>query len=134
MPAHKEQTSDKAVGHLHVELHTGEFKHDTNKSKALAKQRIIDPVSTFEKWIKEKKSEKLIDNNNPMFYKEKGKSSVYIKGADEVYYPIINGKHFKKLFGEWKDNNVIAVKQIINKSDSYFGLFKSDKDGKYDTM
>lgn len=50
-PSHEDQISDKAVPHLHVELHKGEFKHDTNKNKTLADKRIIDPVSNFEKWV-----------------------------------------------------------------------------------
>ena len=51
--SYEEQVSDKAVPHLHVELHMGEFKHDTNKVKELADERIIDPVSNFEKLINE---------------------------------------------------------------------------------
>ncbi|HHT9138112.1 MAG TPA: hypothetical protein ACFYEK_12835 [Candidatus Wunengus sp. YC60] len=51
--SHEEQTSDKAVGHLHVELHKGEFKHETNQVKELADERIIDPIINFEKWVNE---------------------------------------------------------------------------------
>jgi len=133
-PSHEEQTSDRAVGHLHVELHKGKFKNDTNNNKELAKQRIIDPASTFEKWLGEIKPDQLIENKKPMFYKEKGKSTVYIKGEDEFYYPIITGKHFISLFGDWEENNIIEVDNISNKSEYYFGLFKSDEKGKYDIM
>lgn len=131
-PTHEEQASDRAVGHLHVELHKGEFKHDTNKIKSLAKLRIIDPVPTFEEWMKEKIEP--IKNKELVFYKETGKSSIYIKGLDDIYYPIITGKHFIKLFGDWKDNIINEVDEISPKSDSYFGLFKSDDTGKYDIV
>lgn len=50
---HEEQTSDRAVPHLHAELHKGEYQHDTNRVKELADKRTIDPVSIFEGWIKE---------------------------------------------------------------------------------
>jgi len=129
--SHEEQISDRAVPHLHVELHKGEYKHDTNRSKTLAQQRLLDPVSTFESWI---------DNNSVAntkivnFYKEKDKSSVYLKGADGNYYPIITGKHFISLFGDWKDNQIIEVDTIDHKSDSYFGLFKAEDNGKYDIV
>ncbi|MFA6304535.1 MAG: M23 family metallopeptidase [Patescibacteria group bacterium] len=126
--SHEEQTSDRAVPHLHAELHIGEYKHDTNKNKLLAQQRLIDPVKTFEKWL----SETLTTQNNMTFYKEKDKSSVYIKGADNIYYPIITGKHFLTLFGDWKDNKINEVDSLEPKSDIYFGLFKSQDDGKYD--
>ena len=121
--SHEEQISDKAVPHLHVELHIGEFKHDTNNNKALADIRIIDPISNFEKWIAKLPQIK----NNMIFYKEHGKSTVYIKGADNIYYPIIMGKHFLALFGDWEDNTIKEVDEIKPKSDSYFGLFKSDE-------
>lgn len=126
----EEQTSDRAAPHLHVELHLGEYKHDTNKIKALAQKRLIDPVATFEKWIN---SESLI-KNNMIFYQEKGSSSVYIKGADGYYYPIITGKHFISLFGNWNENKIIKVDKISEKSDAYFGLFKSSDDGRYDVV
>jgi len=126
-PSHEEQTSDKAVPHLHVELHKGEFKHDTNKNKILADKRIIDPVNTFEEWIKEKPQLKQL-----IFYREEGKSSLYIKGSGNIYYPILMGKHFKSLFGDFNDNKIKDIKEVNPKSDSYFGLFKSDKKGKYD--
>jgi len=57
----EEQTSDKAVPHLHVELHKGEFQHTTNYDKKLADERIIDPIITFEKWISEGASKDAID-------------------------------------------------------------------------
>ena len=66
------------------------------------------------------------------FYKEKDKSSVYIKGSDDIYYPVITGKHFLTLFGDWKDNNIEEVMSLEPKSESYFGLFKAQADGKYD--
>jgi hypothetical protein len=69
-----------------------------------------------------------------IFYKEKGKSSVYIKGADSIFYPIIMGKHFNMLFGDWKDNIINELDEIKPKADSYFGLFKAGEDGKYDTI
>ena len=130
--SHKEQASDKAVPHLHIELHKGEFKHNTNKSKKLAGERIIDPVSTFEKWINESKQ---LKNNDMTFYKEEGKSkkTIYIKGSDGVYYPIITGKHFVTLFGKFEDNNIETVTKISPKDKSFFGLFKQ-KDGKYNMV
>lgn len=124
----EEQTSDKAAPHLHVELHIGEYKHDTNQIKELADKRIIDPVSNFEKWLNEKPLTK-----NIMFYKERGKSSVYIKGVDNVFYPIIMGRHFTTLFGGWNKNTIKELDEIKPKSDAFFGLFKSDTDGKYET-
>lgn len=132
--SYDEQISDRAVGHLHVELHKGEFKHDTNRVNLLAKQRIIDPVSTFEEWIKEETTIEQARSKKLIFYKEKGRSSIYIKGVDSIYYPIITGKHFLALFGDWKDNTIKEVDELSPKSDSYFGLFKSDNSGKYDTM
>ncbi|MFH0892466.1 MAG: hypothetical protein V1867_06840 [Candidatus Falkowbacteria bacterium] len=125
----EEQNSDKAVPHLHVELHKGEFKHDTNNVKALADLRIIDPIINFENWVNSKPT-----NNTMIFYKEPGKSSVYIKGADDVYYPIISGKHFITLFGDWKDNTIKEIENINPKSDSYFGLFKANNEGDYDVV
>lgn len=126
----EEQNSDKAVPHLHVELHKGEFKHDTNKTRALCDLRIIDPVSTFEKWLNEKKAE----NNKMIFYKEPGKSSVYLKGDDNIYYPIISGKHFISLFGDWKENTIKEINDINPKSESYFGIFKANNEGDYDIV
>lgn len=127
--SHEEQVSDKAAPHLHAELHIGEFRHDTNKVKVLADMRIIDPISNFEKWINEQPQIK----NNMIFYKERGKSTVYIKSADGIYYPIIMEKHFIALFGDWKDNTIKEIDEINPKSESYFGLFKPDDTGKYDT-
>lgn len=123
-----EQISDRAVPHLHVELHKGEYKHDTNTNKILAQQRLIDPVKTFEEWV----GKTLSIQKNMTFYKEKGKSSVYIKGVDNVYYPIISSKHFNSLFGDWKDNIIENANSLDPKSDTYFGLFKSQDDGRYD--
>ena len=41
---HEDQLSDRAVPHLHVELHIGEYKHDTNKNKELQlAQKSITP-------------------------------------------------------------------------------------------
>lgn len=128
--SHEEQTSDRAVPHLHVELHIGEYKHDTNKKRNLAKKRLIDPIKTFEQWLNENQS----ITKNMVFYKEFGKSTVYIKGVDNIYYPIISGKHFLTLFGDWKDNKINKVEKIENKSESYFGIFNSDDEGKYDVM
>jgi len=51
--SHEEQTSDRAVPHLHAELHKGEYQHDTNRVKELADERTLDPVSIFEEWIEE---------------------------------------------------------------------------------
>lgn len=124
----EEQLSDRAAPHLHAELHIGEYKHDTNRIKALADIRIIDPVSNFEKWLNEKPLTK-----NIIFYKERGKSSIYIKGADNIFYPIIMGRHFITLFGDWNDNIIKEIDEIKPKSDIYFGLFKSGADGKYET-
>lgn len=126
-PSHEEQVSNNAVPHLHIELHKGEYKHDTNSAKLLADQRIIDPISNFEKWIN-----KLSLKNNMIFYKEKGQSAVYIKGFDGVYYPIITGGHFVKLFGDWKENNILEFDVLNPKSENYFGLFNADEFGKYD--
>jgi len=128
-PSHEDQTSDGAVPHLHAELHLGEFKHDTNRNKDLAKKRIIDPVTQFEKWV----TEKPIDKNDMTFYKERGRSSVYIKGTDNVFYPIIMGKHFLILFGDWENNKIIELDTIDQKSNIYFGLFKSNNEGNYET-
>ena len=125
--SHEEQTSDRAVPHLHAELHIDEYKHDTNTNKILAQQRLIDPVKTFEKWIGETPS----IQNNMTFYKEKGKSSIYITGSDRINYPIITGKNFITLFGDWKDNTIKEVDFVEPKSDTYFGLFKAQEDGKY---
>ena len=127
-PSIEEQSSNKAVPHLHVELHKGEYKNDTNKSKILADQRIVDPVKYFEEWVN-----KLL-KDNMTFYKEKGQTAVYIKGSDEMYYPIITGRHFLTLFGDWGDNTILEFDVLNPKSDSYFGLFKSDDKGKYDTV
>lgn len=126
--SHEEQTSDRAVPHLHVELHIGEYKHDTNTNKILAQQRLLDPVKTLEKWL----GETSLTKNSMIFYKEKGKSSIYIKGTDNIYYPIITGKHFLTLFGDWKDNKIDEVDSLEPKSEAYFGLFKSQEDGRYD--
>lgn len=127
-PSHEEQNSPKAVPHLHVELHIGEFKHDTNKIKHLADQRIIDPVSTFEKWVKEKS----LVNNSMNFYKEPGKSTVYIKGTNGTYYPILMEKHFLNLFGDWSNNKVEEISDLGPKSESYLGLFRANQAGTYD--
>lgn len=51
--SHEEQISDRAVPHLHVELHKGEYQHDTNKVRKLADERTIEPISKFETWVKE---------------------------------------------------------------------------------
>lgn len=59
--SHEKQISNKAVGHLHAELHKGEFQHDTNKIKALADERIIDPVTTFENWIANELQDNLVE-------------------------------------------------------------------------
>lgn len=126
--SHEEQSSDKAVPHLHVELHIGEYKHDTNKKTNLARKRLVDPVKTFEQWINNKQT----IAKSMVFYKELGKSTVYIKGVDNMYYPIISGKHFLTLYGDWKNNEIIEVEKIKNKSESYFGLFNSDDEGRYD--
>ncbi len=126
-PSEEEQSSDKSVPHLHVELHLGEYKHDTNKNKELALKRLIDPVKTFEKWLKEQP----VTQNDLVFYKESGQSAVYIKGSDNIYYPIISGKHFITLFGDWKNNSIIELENLNPKSEVYFGLFKSENDGKY---
>lgn len=126
----EEQTSDKAAPHLHAELHLGEYKHDTNKYKELAQKRLVDPVAIFEKWL----NDESLTKNNMIFYQEEGKSSIYLKGKDGIYYPIITGKHFLALFGNWKDNKIIVVDKISEKSDVYFGLFKSGDDGRYDIV
>lgn len=126
--SHEEQISDRAVPHLHAELHIGEYKHDTNTNKSLAQQRLLDPVKIFEQWT----SAISTTQNLMTFYKEKGKSSVYIKGSDNFYYPIITGKHFITLFGDWKDNNIQEINSLDPKSDAYFGLFKGQDDGRYD--
>ena len=126
--SNEEQISDRAVPHLHAELHIGEYKDDTNRIKLLADKRIIDPISNFEKWLSEKSLSK-----NIVFYKECGKSSVYIKGADNVFYPIIMGRHFITLFGNWSDNTIKEIDEIKPKSDNYFGLFKSNEEGEYET-
>jgi hypothetical protein len=68
--SHQEQSSEKAVPHLHIELHKGEYQHDTNHIKKLANERIIDPISTFEKWIKE------LSNKNMVVEKTKKKNTV----------------------------------------------------------
>lgn len=134
-PSDNEQNSDRAVGHLHVELHKGEFKHDTNKVKSLARERIIDPICTFESWLGYREEDDIKEERDKLvFYKEKGQSSVYIKGRDDVYYPIIMGKHFIALFGDWKKNNIVEVDKINNKSNYYFGLFNADENGRYNTM
>lgn len=127
-PSPEEQSAKSAIPHLHVELHKGEYKNDTNKNKVLARQRLLDPIKFFEEWTGGK-----INNKKSMeFFKEKGKSTVYIKGSDEVYYPIISGKNFITLFGDWSQN-IISEFDVLNpKSDAYFGLFKSGEDGKYD--
>src|SRR3990167_6712264 len=127
--SHEEQTSDKAVPHLHVELHIGEYKHDTSTNKTLAQQRLIDPIPTFEQWLNEQNES---HKNTMIFYKERDKSSIYIKGEGDIYYPIITGKHFLTLFGDWKENKIIVIDNIPKKSDVYFGLFKSDDNGSYD--
>jgi len=129
-PSHEEQASGGGVPHLHVELHIGEYKHDTNKKRDLAKKRLLDPIKTFEQWLGE--DQPIVKKLT--FYKEPGKSSIYLKGVDNVYYPIITGKHFLTLFGDWKENKIIEVEKIDKKSDSYFGLFNSDDEGKYDIM
>ena len=126
--SHEEQTSDRAVPHLHAELHLGEYKHDTNKDKTLAQKRLVDPVATFEGWL----NEEFLTQNGMIFYKENGKSSVYIKGLDNIYYPIITEKSFITLFGDWKNNKIIEVDNLSEKSDTYFGLFNSGGDGRYD--
>lgn len=45
--------------------------------------------------------------NNMIFYKEKNNSAIYQLGADGKYYPIITGELFKKLYGEFEDNEII---------------------------
>ncbi len=125
-PSDAEQNSDRAVPHLHAELHKGKYKHDTNLSAALARQRLLDPVETFEAWIREE------SHNRMTFYKEKGKSAVYIKGANGAHYPIITGRHFIALFGDWSENTIVEVDELPNKSSAYFGLFRSEGDGTYD--
>lgn len=67
--SHEEQSSEKAVPHLHVELHKGEYQHDTNRVKELADERIIHPVSTFEAWVSEKTAEK--EEPEPVVKEEK---------------------------------------------------------------
>lgn len=126
----EEQASNEAVPHLHVELHKGEFQHDTNKNLILARKRIIDPVSTFEEWIRQKDSK----GKEISFYQEEGRSSIYIKGTDNIYYPIIIGKHFEILFGQFQDNLIIKLDEVMPKSDKYFGLFKSNDQGTYDAV
>jgi murein DD-endopeptidase MepM/ murein hydrolase activator NlpD len=127
-PSTEDQSSRYAVPHLHVELHKGEYKNDTNRIRSLAEQRLLDPVKYFEQWTNE------INNNKKFmeFFKEKGRSTVYIKGSDGIYYPIISGKNFITLFGEWNQNTISEFDILNPKSESYFGLFKSDADGKYD--
>ena len=85
-------------------------------------------------WIEKWLNEKQVENNKMIFYKEPGKSSVYLKGNDNVYYPIISGKHFISLFGNWKENTIKEIDNINPKSESYFGLFKANNEGDYDVV
>lgn len=66
--SHEEQTSDRAVAHLHVELHKDEFQFNTLKNKALAEKFLIDPISNFEKWVEEIKTREQ--------YKNEGKQKI----------------------------------------------------------
>lgn len=129
-PSIEDQSSKNAVPHLHVELHKGEYKNDTNRIRILAEQRLLDPIKYFEEWVKGLKNNK----KTMEFFKEKGQSTVYIKGYDGVYYPIISGKNFITLFGDWNLNTILEFDALSPKSDSYFGLFKSNPEGKYDTI
>lgn len=41
------------------------------------------------------------------FYKEEMNPAIYFKGADNKYYPVNSETSFKRLFGEFKDNEII---------------------------
>lgn len=43
-----------------------------------------------------------------MFYKTPDKSAVYQLGADGLYYPILDGTYFKKLFGSYANASIIT--------------------------
>lgn len=44
-----------------------------------------------------------------MFYKEKGKPAIYQLGVDGMYYPVLQGSYYKKLFGKYNYESVDSL-------------------------
>jgi hypothetical protein len=66
-------------------------------------------------------NEIIINEENMIFYKEKGNSAVYQLGKDGKHYPINSGETFKRLYGEFADNKIIE-KDSLNPKGERLGL------------
>lgn len=81
---------------------------------------VVDNVHTTDYSVIIKSLQPYFNNlitNTMIFYKEPGNPAIYQKGADGKYYPINSGETFKRLYGEFSENQIQELAEVKPKAE-----------------